>query len=74
MCAADEWQERCSVCGRMVGWSNSPTVMRLMLDTWTYRDNWVELLVVCERCYAAIVLNGVQVRDVMYGKISDETK
>lgn len=70
----EEWQEKCSVCGRMVGRSNSPSVMRLMLDTWTYRENWVELVVICERCFSTIMFSGVQLKDVIYAKISDEVE
>lgn len=72
MGAAGEWQEMCSVCGRMVGKSTSPCVARIVLDNWSYCETWEEICLICERCYTDIFLSGMKLRGVPNAKISDE--
>ena len=72
MAEADEWQEMCSVCSRMVGRSSSPRVYRIFLDTWSHCRTWQEMGIICERCFMDIFLSGVRLRGVIDGKISDQ--
>lgn len=74
MCAADEWQEMCSVCGRMVGASSSPRVVRIVLDSWSHRESWEEVGMLCERCFIDIFLSGIRLRGGIDAKTPGEAE
>lgn len=74
MCTGDEWEEKCNLCGRMVGRSTSPFVVRVCKDGWSYCETWEELLMICDNCFADIFLAGARLRGGMDAKVSGKAE
>lgn len=69
-----EWQEKCSLCGRKVGRTESPAVFRLMEDHWSYCETWDELLMICQECFARHVFVSLFLRKACDAKTLSKTQ
>jgi hypothetical protein len=55
-------RERCSACGLHTDDVDSDCIFRLMKDYWGRRENWEEVIVICEKCFCDIFLSGAILR------------